>query len=624
MPQVGERINPTLQFAKMYEKDPLAKYAQTFKETMDNILVSERADLISEPGRTMMCEGAIDTLKNFFVENSFDPEEKTLEEQEDFRKDMESLFENDMEVVKEYAAISNFNPVIGMSVPIHKNILMNNVFDKGVITKVVANSSKFTMTMETRYILTPEGEEIDIWKEQNRITQAIDSTAPIKNIPLALPENMTTDILRTYFGRTGRYDALDISTYITAVLVKSCVRAGDKYIEFTPGTPAVIGSDGTVTTPAVPATFKEMVAEADCDSDDMKYVWRRVNAHFTPYYGEYDRTMTYGYNPDVITKLGTTPAEDTTAKVVGVLTGFMKKNRFLIQTTGEAVAVLMAARIDTSTAMLPTCSVHWGHNTTIEEIGTAIPINTAISPEEIKDIPALHGVNQITKIMSMIKLVIGDYKDNKIKEGLDISFLNLPDSCKIARTFDCKPRQGYYSDHFQWRRDTFMETLEDYVDLLFQVLNDPNMTVSVVGRSGLIKKISPNGSNVVSYQTPSSIGPVELDYVKTVVTQNKKVIQFVSTDKMRGNDNLIIILNPRNTDRIVYRIYDYQMFVSNEIRNVELYTLPSIHAFERWKFVEYQGLQGRLKMLNTSGLDSHEPNLDPIGGFAMNDFDITP
>lgn len=285
MPQVGERINPTLQFAKMYEKDPMAKYAQTFKEAMDNILVSERTDIISEPNRAFMYEGTIDTLRNFFIEGSFDPAEKTLEEQEDYRRDMTSLFENDMEAIKEYAAISRFNPVIGMSVPIHKNILMNNVFDKGVITKVVTNSPKFTLTMETRYILTPEGEEIDIWKNQNRITEAIDSTAPIKNIPLALPENMSTDILRTYFGRTGRYDALDISTYITAVLVKSCVRRGEKYIDFTPGTPAVLGSDGNVATPAVPAVFKEMVANTDYDSDDMKYVWRRVNAHFTPYYG---------------------------------------------------------------------------------------------------------------------------------------------------------------------------------------------------------------------------------------------------------------------------------------------------------------------------------------------------
>lgn len=621
MPQVGERVNPVAQFAKTYEQNPLRNYMQSFKETAESILQQEHCDLYSEPGRALQYDGVRDALKEFFVNNSCDTSIMSLAEQEDHRKDMESLFENDMEVVREYAAMSSFNPVIGMSIPVHKNIMMNNIFDKGVITKVVANASKFTITMETRYMTTPDGREIDLWKEQNKLTEAIDSTVPVKNIPLALPENLTTDILGTYFGRTSRHDALDISTAISAVLVQTCVKTGEKYIEFTPGIPPVIGQDGTITTPAVPAKFEEKTAVADHDSDDMKYVWKRTRANFTPYYGEYDRTMTCGYEPTVITKLGDATTPDTISKVTGVLTGFQKNNKFLIQATSGVVAVLMSARIDTSTAMMPTCSARWGQKVTMEEIGTAIPINTAVSPEEVKDIQALYNVNQLTKIMAMMKDLLGNYKDDKIKQGLDTSFMTMPDDQKIARCIDFAPRQGYYSDHIDWRLKTFMDALDDYTDLLMQVLNDPNMTITVIGRSTLIKKFTPNE---YSYQTPASIGPVELDYVKTVVSSNKKVWQFVSTDKMRGNDNLIIILNPRNTERIIYRIYDYQFYVSNEIRNVELYTLPAIHAFERWKFVEFQPVQGRVKILNPSGLLDHVENLDPIGTSAMNDFAITP
>lgn len=621
MPQVGERVNPTIEFAKMYENDPSRDYMQTFKETVENILVQENCDLFSEAGRSLMYDGVRSTLKNFFIEDSYDKDGMTLKEQEEHRKDMAALFENDMEAVREYAAMSSFNPVIGMTFPIHKNIMMNNVFDKGVITKVVANQPKFTLSMETRYMTTPDGQEIDLWKEQNKLTAAIDATAPVKNIPLALPENLSTDILATYFGRTSRHDALDISTKISAVLVKSCVRTGEGYIEFTPGTPAVLGQDGTVTTPAVPAGFVEKVATADFDTANMKYVWRAVNANFTPYYGEYDRTMTAAYEAPVITKLGSGSLPDTLTKTVGVLTGFEKKNKFLIQGTGEAVAVLMSARIDTSTAMLPTVSVNWGVRTTMEEIGSAIPINTAVSPDEVKDIQALYNVNQLTKIMAMTKNILGNYKDDKIRQGLDTSFKTMPDNQKISRCFDFAPRQGYYSDHIDWQLKTFMYALEDYTDLLLQYLNDPNMTITVIGRPMLIKKMTPTE---YSYQTPSNIGPIELDYVKTVVSSNKKVWQFVGTDKMRGNDNLIVILNPRNTERIVYRIYDYQFYVSNEIRNTELYTLPAIHAFERWKFVEYQPVQGRIKVLNPSGLRDHVENLDPIGTNAMNDFAITP
>lgn len=621
MPQVGERINKTTQFAQMYAQDPMHSYAQKFQECANNILTTEKVDMFGDVKRTFFYDGVKEALKEFFIEGSYDPKSMTLEQAEDHRKDMESLFENDYEVMQEYASMANFNPVIGMSIPMHKNIMLNNVFDKGVITKVVANSSKFTLTMETRYMTTPEGEELDLWKDQSKLTAAIDSTVPVKNIPLALPENQTTDILGMYFGRTSRHDALDISTQIVAVLVKSCVRTGTKYIEFTPGVPATYSADGSVLTPAVPAVFKEMVADTDYGADDMKYVWKTADAKFTPYYGDYDRTTTAGYKIQTIASLGADPSGDTYAVKVGVITGFEKKNRFLIQATGEAAAVLMAARIDTSTAMMPTCSVHWGAKTTLEEIGTAIPINTAVSPEEVKDIQALYNVNQLTKIMSMMKIVMANYKDDKIKEGLDTSFINMPDNQKIARCYDFAPRQGYYGDHVQWRINTFMDALEDYTDLLLQYLNDPNMTITVIGRPMLIRKITPTE---YTYQTPSAIGPIDLDYVKTVVSTNKKVWQFVSTDKLRGNDNLIIILNPRNTERIIYRIYDYQFYVSNEIKNAELYTLPSIHAFERWKFVEYQPVQGRVKILNPSGLTDHTPNLDPIGTTAMNDFSITP
>lgn len=621
MPQVGERVNPA-QFARQYEQDPLHDYMQSFKECAENILHQEHCDLFGDTSRALMYEGVTESLKNFFVENSYAPDEyKDLEKLEDHRKDMESLFYNDLQAVKEYAAMSNFNPVIGLSFPIHKNIMMNNIFDKGVITKVVANQPKFTLSMETRLLTTPDGKELDLWKDQNKLTDAIDSTVPVKNIPLALPENLSTDILAEYFGRTGRHDSLDISTSIVAVLIKTCVRKGDKYIDFTPGTPAILGRDGTVTTPATAAKFVEKVADADFNSDNMKYVWKRVNAKFTPYYGEYDRSMTTGYNPTIITKLGATPEQDEVVTSVGVLTGFEKKSKFLIQATGEAVAVLMAARLDTSTGMIPTCQVSWRANTTIEEIGTAIPISTPVSPVEVKDIQALYDTNQLTKIMSMMKTVLGNYKDDKIKQGLDASFLSIPESQKFARTFDFAPRQDYYGSHIQWRRETFMDALDDYTDLLLQYLNDANMTITVIGRPMLIKKITPEE---YTYQTPSNIGPIQLDYVKTVVSTSKKLWQFVSTDKMRGNDNLIVILNPHNTERIIYRIYDYQFYVSNEIRDPELYTLPSIYAYERWKFVEFQPVQGRLKILNPSGLKDHAENYDPIGVSAMNDLAITP
>ena len=67
---------------------------------------------------------------------------------------------------------------------------------------------------------------------------------------------------------------------------------------------------------------------------------------------------------------------------------------------------------------------------------------------------------------------------------------------------------------------------------------------------------------------------------------------------------MIIQINPKNSDRIIYRIYDYQLYVSNEIRGIANPALPNILAFERYKFVAYQPVQGRVKVLNQDKLYS--------------------
>ena len=183
---------------------------------------------------------------------------------------------------------------------------------------------------------------------------------------------------------------------------------------------------------------------------------------------------------------------------------------------------------------------------------------------------------------------------------------------KTYNTFDFAPRNGYALDHVEWRHKTFFDFLDSEVTKLLQVWNDPNVTISVFGDPDLIRKITPKE---YTYQAPAAIGPVELTYSQTVVNaSDKRVYNLLGSDKLRSYnldekdaDQLIIILNPRNTDRIMYRIYDYQMYVSNEIRNSMNPSLPALHAFERFKLVPYQSVQGRVKILNKSGLAPVEP-----------------
>jgi hypothetical protein len=145
------------------------------------------------------------------------------------------------------------------------------------------------------------------------------------------------------------------------------------------------------------------------------------------------------------------------------------------------------------------------------------------------------------------------------------------------------------------------------------------MQINIIGRPGLIRMITPVE---YAYQTPANVGPIELDFKKTVVTSDKRVYNFISSDKLFGNDNLIVLLIPKNTNRIVYRLYDYQMYISNEIRDAENPSLPALTAFQRYKFFGFQEVQGRLMVANPSGLREHLPNVSPVGDGMYSNNDL--
>ena len=590
MPVVGNRRSNSM--GNGYANDPITSYTESFIECAKDIL-NEGVDLFTEPYKALNIRSTRDALKDFFVSECCDPNEFTKTNPanaaaliESAENDAAELFMNDMEGIRESTNLAAMNPVIGMTFPIHKNIMMNNVFDKGAIPKFVAREPKFTVSMEQRILVTPTGEEIDMFKEQYKMREAIDSAAPWKEVELSLPETESTDVLTTVNGTAG--DNLSIDSHISAVQVNIYLEEGDTN----------------------PETGKK------ADSAGAVDVWIPVNMRFTPSYGEIDRIIAEPFS--LKAKKNDSGVKEFVYK--DVITGFMRNNKFMLaSSTGVVKKVKLAARLDTSNAQVNTCSVRWKVRTDIVEIPSAIPINTTVSPEEVKDLGALYNVNQLSKILSLMKSALGEYKDSTIKHELDVSFQNMPGTNKFATTFDFAPRQGYALDHVEWRHKTFMDYLDTVTTGLFQVLNDPNMTVSVFGAPDLIRKITPTE---YTYQTPSNIGPVELDFTKTVVTSDKRVYQFIASDKLRGNPNLIIVLCPRNTDRIIYRIYDYQMYVSNEIRNMANPSLPAIHGFERWKFVEYQPVQGRIQILNPTGLTNIQENTDPIGTSTMSDFNL--
>ena len=563
-----------------YTKDPMTNYVQSFAEFSKNLLNESGIDIFEEPKKVLRRPATKEALKEFFCsnfidENKNDPFMNDPGYLEDQYAMMEQQFENDVEAVFEHADMGDYNPVIGMTFPVHKNILMNMVFDKGAIQKVVAEGPKFTMSMEKRILVDTNGNEIDMFLDQNKMTPAIDASNPVYDIELTLPEMGTTNVLAACGGT--KLDNLSIKTHITGIQIEKCyIAEGD----FMPDANGFIRKNGPIATAA--------------DAGEFTDVWFPVDIKFQPGYNQYERS--FNAPIELVVR------EDATKniKIVDSLAGTMDKNTFtVICAAGNVKKVMLSAELDTANHALDTCSVKWKVDTKLIEIPNAIPLSVTISPEEVKDLAALYQVNQLTKIMSLMKTTLANYKDDKIKQYLDESYDRLDDRSRGYMEFDYAPPTGYALDPLTWRHSMFFDAFDTEITRMLQVLNDPNMVITVFGDPDLIRKITPTS---YSYTTPANIGPVELDYKRTVVTSDRRVYQFIGSDKLRWNDTLIILLMPHNSNRVTYRIYDYQMYVSNELRNAMNPALPAVTCFERYLIDEYQPVQSKVRVLNRSGL----------------------
>ena len=588
-----------------YEQDSLHHFAEAFLDVAKAGL-TEGVSMFDDPGMYCRRPATKEALKQFFIKESYDPKDPRFNSEVDpygAAKNIEAhcehmgrVFEDDVKcIVNESSPLGAFNPVIGMALPMHKNILMNAVFDQ-IMPKDVAQSPKFTLTMETRVMYDTNNKRIDMFLEQNKITDAINNSVPQMDIIIALPEYEATDVLKDKFNITGAKANLSIKSHISGVIAQSWVKPGEEYYDTTT------------------QTVKKM---AMADTAGLKpVIFNTGRISFTPTYGDYDRILSKKIS--IVTK----DAAGAEKVISGNLTGHATKdNKFAISFVGPDSTAVTAIRfhavVDISSAAFKTVKFDWEARTDFYEIPEQPHVTCTVSPESVKDIQALYDVNQITKLMSMMRLGLLHWKDDNIHRDLDDSFLSMPDTQKVTGAIDWAPPVGQFNGTpVQWRQEMFIDQLDMYVSRMLNVLHDENMGILVVGRPEIIKRITPQQ---FQYQAPSNIGPVELDFQRTIVTSEKRVYNFVSSQKMFNNNNLIIMLIPRNSMRITYKIVDYQLYVSNEIRDTEQYELPGMTCFERWLFLQYQPVQGRIQIMNVSGTREQIENPDPIGRNAMND-----
>lgn len=530
-------------------------------------------------------EIANESMKNWFVNESADRDSfETIAEFEDHLDMMGEIYENNkVEYMNEATGIATINPTIGFNMLMHKNLMMNSVYAQGV-GRTVATTPKFVETFDREYLVTPKGERLDIALDQDKLTEAMVSTVPEVEVELKLPEYGATDIITKLQGT--KIDRLAIDTYISAVKIE----VSDDYKNAHPE----LQSPQMPTNPVI---FEE---------SGSYFMWVKVKENFVPaaYIQDFDRHITFSVDlPDKAKKI-TLGSEQVTSDIVNANMKTTGNQRVMITSaTGLVKAVKLNTKVDASLGTIETCSTDYVTEDRIFEIPAGVPINTTISPDTVKDINALYKLNHISKVMDSTMKILDNYKDDTIRKYLDNSFDRLADRYKVKGSFDFLPRTDYAHDVVEYRKKSFMDVFDSYGTKMLNALNDPDVSFQIFGRPDIIRKITPTE---YMYQSPESVGTTPLDFVKTMVSSDRRRYSFLSSRKVK-NDDLVVILKPNNgNSRKIYNLYEYSFYMGNEIRNNQNLALPSLHAYERFLMSDYQPVQGRITILNPTGYDKAE------------------
>lgn len=570
MPVFGEDKK---KYDSISENSPLKGFVEQFKNLTESMLL-EGFDYFRDQNTIYRLDSTKQTLKNFFVNESFDQGDPAFKDSitamDDMVKEREQLFENSIDAIMEHTVGTTIAPVQGVVFPVFKNILMNQVFDKGGIPKAVAKSPTFTRTMERRFLIDKDGNKIDMFEEQDKIYGAMAAVNPRQEIELDLQSTngVFENLIRDKLNGSNKYDSFSVNTFISQICYEETFKAGETK------------PDGT-----------QAVGEEKVE------MWINTDLKFNPGYGEQKRQL----NESVIIKRLDPDTRELKAEKVSLF-GNMTEKTIEVSSVPHGVVkkIKINTKLDDSNRRFDTCTTMWDQITRTVDIDTSPAISTTISPEEMKDINALYNVNQLTKIIELTKTVMLVYKNADIKNSLDMHYHTLIDErSKFFGELDWAPTEGYALDPIEWRKKMFWEWMEDQVSAMYQVLNDPNLTVTIFGDPNIIRKITPTE---VSYTAPSKIGEVQLDFSKTVYTSNGRQYTLIGSDQMRWDSELIIILCPTKEDRITYILYDYQMYFGNDIRKHDQYQLPAYTAFQRYKLDWMQPIQGRIRINNVAGL----------------------
>lgn len=648
-----------------YAGGDMASLAKEYHQVIESIDKDNRyANLFESYKGVLRDDRHSKALKDFFVSNIVEEADPTMsiEKSEKLREDYELMFSNIKEdILKEHTATAVYNPMAGLSLPMYKQYMINSIYEN-VIPSESVNNPIFSCAVEKRVLIDPvTRREYDFFTEQHLLTDVILGCVEKRDVFFTVPQTEAdNDILTTVFGKTGNVENLSTATHVSG-LVGTRLIMPQQEIKI-----AVSRTVGTETVIEVIPYTNRTIAALVAGTDVLPGVTGTVIGGVFPYeekfktsYGAYNLTLTNAYEIPVVTAVaaGTVPgsynlttvdgtviqnavSEKAIPKdkwVKGYISATMNKNKFMIMTsdTTNTLGVVMFCKIDMASATQPTPTVKWTERTHQFRVPDAYySYSITTSNDELADVAALYNIDQMSKIMQMVKDSDINTKDDMIKMYLDDSYVSLPDNMKIGRTFTCKENGAYAHGPKAWVKEMFMMELEAHIGKMGQMLNDPDMVYNIVGRKELIMRLAPE-LDKVTYVSQASVGPIKQDFMKVITnTSTNTQMTFVAADKMRDTNNLIIIPIPKSDNRFVYKLFNYIYVLTNKVRNPENSQLENMYCYSRWLLEKLQPFQGRVTikdaMMNPRYASEHSFSNDPLGrgdgsgtkSVGLNDLDI--
>ena len=162
-----------------YSQEPIYAAAKQYANVIKSIKSEAGRDIFRETATCLADDYAREALKEFYMKDTFDANDPmyrdNIEAQNEAYDDAQLYFENYVDCVNENQSINSQNPVIAMTPPVFKDILMNNIWNQGIIPKMVTDTPDITIEREIRWMITPEGERFDMFRQQYKISKALEA-----------------------------------------------------------------------------------------------------------------------------------------------------------------------------------------------------------------------------------------------------------------------------------------------------------------------------------------------------------------------------------------------------------------------------------------------------------------